>query len=187
VAHAFYVEDANPKGALRSIQLFDAAGVALWKIYARDKADHAAFDQLLADLAWPVGVEAMPFTRQLPATAAGAPDHRPTNLQGLLEDIAAHGLPVELRVANHGIAQSHRGPLMRIVRMGPWLNVLDPGFDWHLNESVIRAAVPNFGGEASLTLHLADGSEAARLTASADASTEQKTAWRGVLEKAVAS
>lgn len=192
LAHAFYVEDANPKsllpkGLLRSIQFFDAAGGALWKIYARDKADHAAFERLLAELAWPQHVEAMPFTRPATISPDATPPGRPVNLQIALEAIAAQGVPVVLEVANHGVRQSHRGGLVRIVRMGPWLNVLDPGFDWHLNESGLTGATVEPGDAPSLVLYLAKGGEAARLTASAQATPEQQSAWRGILERAMAS
>lgn len=52
VVRAFHVEDTSPKGPLHSIQFFDAAGTALRKLYARDRADHAAFARPLAKLAW---------------------------------------------------------------------------------------------------------------------------------------
>ncbi|CAM5763305.1 Hemin transport protein HemS [Labrys miyagiensis] len=186
VAHAFQVEDVGPKGPLRSIQLFDAAGTALWKIYARDKADHTAFESLLADLTWPEKVEAMPFARAT-TSAAAIPAHHSVDLQALLESCAAGALPMRLEVANHGVRQSHIGTLIRIVRMGPWLNVLDPGFDWHLNENGLSATTVDTGDSATLVLHLAGGGEAARLAASAQATTEQQSAWRRLLEKAVAA
>ncbi|MGJ4854595.1 ChuX/HutX family heme-like substrate-binding protein [Labrys sp. La1] len=187
VAHAFYVEDANPKGPLRSIQLFDAAGGALWKIYARDKADHAAFERLLAELAWPDGVQPIPFSRPASASTDAAPAGNPTDLQAVLEAAAAEAIPVRLEVANHGVRQSHRGPLARIVRMGPWLNVLDPGFDWHLNEKPLSGGSIELGDRPILVLHLASGGEAARLQADDGATADQQASWRGILEKAVTS
>jgi putative hemin transport protein len=187
IAHAFYVEDANPKGPLRSIQFFDAAGGALWKIYARDKADHAAFERLLAALAWPRDVEAMPFIRPVTPPASAVPPSRTVNLQALFEDIAASEIPMVLEVANHGVRQRHRGRLVRIVQMGPWLNVLDPGFDWHLNQGALAGTAIDLGKQPSLVLHLNDGSEAARLAASVGAAAEQQEAWRGMLEQAAAS
>ncbi|MBP0580021.1 hypothetical protein J8I29_11935 [Labrys sp. LIt4] len=187
VAHAFYVEDANPKGPLRSIQLFDAAGGALWKIYARDKADHAAFERLLADLAWPEDVQPISFSRPAATAADPAPAGAPVGLQALLEAAAAEAIPVRLEVANHGVRQSHCGPLVRIVRMGPWLNVLDPGFDWHLNEKPLSGGSIEPGDRPSLVLHLASGGEAARLQADTGATADQLAAWRGILQKVVTS
>ncbi|QEN87558.1 hypothetical protein FZC33_15045 [Labrys sp. KNU-23] len=187
VAHAFYVEDANPKGPLRSIQLFDAAGGALWKIYARDKADHAAFERLLAELAWPEDVQPISFSRPAAASADTAAAGNPVDLQAVLETAAAEAIPVRLEVANHGVRQSHRGPLVRIVRMGPWLNVLDPGFDWHLNENPLSGGSVEPGDRPSLVLHLASGGEAARLQADDSATADQQATWRGLVEKAVTS
>lgn len=187
VAHAFYVEDANPKGQLRSIQLFDAAGGALWKIYARDKADHAAFERLLAELAWPDVVEPIPFSRPGAAPADMARAGSPVDLQAVLEALAAEAVPVRFEVANHGVRQSHRGPLVRIVRMGPWLNVLDPGFDLHLNEKPLSGGSIALSERPRLTLHLAAGGEAAKLEADDAATPAQQAAWRGILEKAASS
>ena len=187
VAHAFYVEDANPKGPLRSIQLFDAAGGALWKIYARDRADHAAFERLLAELAWPEDVQPISFSRPAAASADTAAAGNPVDLQAVLETAAAEAIPVRLEVANHGVRQSHRGPLVRIVRMGPWLNVLDPGFDWHLNENPLSGGSVEPGDRPSLVLHLASGGEAARLQADDGATADQQATWRGLVEKAVTS
>lgn len=187
IAHAFYVEDANPKGPLRSIQLFDAAGNALWKIYARDKADHAAFERLLADLTWPEDVQPISFSRPTTAAANAAPAGKPVDLQAMLEAAAAEAIPVRLEVANHGVRQSHCGPLVRIVRMGPWLNVLDPGFDWHLNEKPLSGGSVEPGDRPSLVLHLASGGEAARLRADDGATAVQQAVWRGILEKVATS
>ncbi len=184
VAHAFHVEDASAKGPLRSIQLFDASGTALWKIYARDKADHTAFDRLLTEITWPRAIKAMPFTRPVVSSTVAVTTHRPVDLQALLEGIAEKEIPVSLEVANHGVRQSHRARLIRIVRMGPWLNVLDPGFDWHLNENSVAAITTDIEDTASLTLHLASGGVAARLAASSAATDEQQAAWRGAIEKA---
>ncbi len=187
VAHAFYVEDTSPKGLLRSIQLFDAAGGALWKIYARDKADHAAFERLLSALAWPRHVKAMPFTRPAMAPSKAVAPRAPVNLQSVLENTAAEEIPVAIEVANDGVSQSHRGRLIRIVRMGPWLNVLDPGFDWHLNEGSLAGVSTGPEHDSQLVLRLSAGGEAARLSAAPQASPPQRAAWRSIVERAAAS
>ena len=40
-------------------------------------------------------------------------------------------------VGNAGCIEIHTGPISNIVEMGPWINVLDPGFDLHLRKDHI--------------------------------------------------
>ncbi|WP_020410159.1 hemin-degrading factor [Hahella ganghwensis] len=40
-------------------------------------------------------------------------------------------------VGNHGIVQIHTGQVNRLLRTGPWFNVLDPDFNLHLNTDEI--------------------------------------------------
>ncbi|MFT4103891.1 MAG: ChuX/HutX family heme-like substrate-binding protein [Burkholderiaceae bacterium] len=51
---------------------------------------------------------------------------------------AASGLSIMVFVGNPGCVQIHTGPVVRIERMGPWLNVLDPGFNLHLRGDHVR-------------------------------------------------
>ena len=68
--------------------------------------------------------------------------------------------------------------------MGPWLNVLDPGFDWHLNESGLSGGCvdPEAG---SVILHMVGGGQAAKLSGCPMATAEQQVTWRNLLEKTV--
>ena len=50
------------------------------------------------------------------------------------------GLPVMVFVGNRGCLQIHSGPVHRVEVVGPWLNVLDPGFNLHLREDRVAAA-----------------------------------------------
>ncbi|TAL24272.1 MAG: hemin-degrading factor [Aquabacterium sp.] len=55
----------------------------------------------------------------------------------LLVQAAGEALPIMVFVGNPGCIQIHTGPVSRIQRMGPWLNVMDPGFNLHLREDHI--------------------------------------------------
>ncbi len=55
-----------------------------------------------------------------------------------LNAAAASGLPIMVFVGNAGCIQIHTGPVARIERMGPWVNVLDPGFSLHLRGDHVR-------------------------------------------------
>ncbi|MEK8026990.1 hemin-degrading factor [Pseudaquabacterium rugosum] len=58
----------------------------------------------------------------------------------LLRAAADQGTGVMVFVGNPGVIQIHSGPVQRVERMGPWLNVLDPGFNLHLREDLIDQA-----------------------------------------------
>jgi putative hemin transport protein len=55
----------------------------------------------------------------------------------VLEAVAESGLPIMVFVGSRGCVQIHTGPVHRLVETGPWYNVLDPGFNLHLNETAI--------------------------------------------------
>ncbi len=48
--------------------------------------------------------------------------------------------PIMVFVGNPGCIQIHTGPVARIVPMGPWINVMDPGFNLHLRADHVREA-----------------------------------------------
>ncbi len=58
----------------------------------------------------------------------------------LLEDVAASALPIMVFVGNPGCIQIHTGPVEHVKIMGPWLNVLDAGFNLHLRTDRIASA-----------------------------------------------
>jgi putative hemin transport protein len=58
----------------------------------------------------------------------------------LLESAAASGLPIMCFVGSRGCIQIHSGPVTTIKMVGPWLNVLDPGFNLHLRDDHVAEA-----------------------------------------------
>ena len=61
-------------------------------------------------------------------------------LSSVLFDAAETGEKIMIFVGNRGCLQVFSGPVQRIVRQGPWLNVLDPGFNLHLREDRIASS-----------------------------------------------
>lgn len=80
----------------------------------------------------------------------------------VLGDSSETGMRIMIFVGNRGCLQVFSGPVVRIKRMGPWLNVLDPGFNLHLREDKIASSwivhKPTKSGVVrSLELYDADG------------------------------
>ena len=174
--HAFAVEKPVADGVRRSVQIFDAAGDAVHKIFLRDGSQLAEWPALVDALRDDNQDDAQPVeprqpaeparadagkTRQLRAEwdeltdthqflqmvrklrmnrlgayrIAGAPYVRPLAVDAvetLMTRAAESGLPIMVFVGNMGCIEIHTGPIHNLKRMGPWLNVLDPGFDLHL-------------------------------------------------------
>jgi putative hemin transport protein len=101
----------------------------------------------------------------------------------ILDQAAASGLPIMVFVGNRGMIQIHSGPVSNIKLMGPWLNVLDPGFNLHLREDKIVSSwvvsKPTSDGEVtSLELFDADGGTIAMLFGVRKPGQPELPAWR---------
>ncbi|MEM6660124.1 MAG: ChuX/HutX family heme-like substrate-binding protein [Pseudomonadota bacterium] len=164
-----------------SVQVFDAAGDAVHKIFLRDtsvfeewdalveavqipdqsdnlsvepraevepaKTDIAKTDRLRAE--WDQITDTHQFlqmVRKLKLNRlgayrmAGAPYVRPlatSVIDTILNHAADTALPIMVFVGNPGCIEIHTGPIKLVKQMGPWLNVLDPGFNLHLRSDRI--------------------------------------------------
>ncbi len=98
---------------------------------------------------------------------------------------AETGLPVTLTVRNAGAIQVHTGPVRRLKQVGPWFNVLDPGFSLHLLSDsiastwVLRAATGG-GFVTSIEIFAADGSNIASLAGRREPASREERAWQDV-------
>lgn len=68
-----------------------------------------------------------PFVRQLPVSAVDT----------MFEKVREAGIEFMYFVGNRGCIQIYTGPIKRLEKMGPWQNILDPGFDMHLRSDHI--------------------------------------------------
>ena len=59
-------------------------------------------------------------------------------IEGLLHEAARTGLSIMVFAGNAGCLQIHTGAVHRIEAFGPWLNVLDEGFNLHLRSDAIH-------------------------------------------------
>jgi putative hemin transport protein len=60
--------------------------------------------------------------------------------RNLVEGAASSKLPIMCFVGSRGCIQIHTGPIEAVKVVGPWLNVLDPGFNLHLREDLVAEA-----------------------------------------------
>ncbi len=58
----------------------------------------------------------------------------------VLTRAAEAGLPIMVFTGNPGTLQIHTGPVVQVKPTGPWINVLDPDFNLHLNETGVAEA-----------------------------------------------
>ena len=89
-------------------------------------------------------------------------------------------------VGNQGCIEIHSGPIHSLKPMGPWLNVLDPGFNLHLREAAIDTAwVVRKPGEdgvvTSLELFDAAGEAIATLFGKRKPGQVEDPAWRALV------
>ncbi|MGN6110984.1 MAG: hemin-degrading factor [Kofleriaceae bacterium] len=82
-------------------------------------------------------------TRTQALRLAGTSRARPVTDQALssvLHEAAETGERIMIFVGNRGCIQVFSGAVHHIVRRGPWLNVMDPGFNLHLREDRIASS-----------------------------------------------
>jgi len=115
----------------------------------------------------------------------GRHTHRiPKNaVHALLQNAASIGLPIMVFAGNAGCLQIHTGAVYRIETMGPWLNVLDEGFNLHLRTDHIADAwlvrKPNAdGGVTSIELFDATGEMICMFFGARKPGQAELPAWR---------
>jgi putative hemin transport protein len=107
-------------------------------------------------------------------------------LRRVLHGAAGTGLPVMVFVGNRGCIQIHTGEVRTLKAMGPWFNVLDPGFNLHLREDRIAEAwvvakPTRDGAVTSLELFDAAGEAIATLFGRRKPGEAELPAWRALL------
>ncbi len=179
--HGFAIEQETERGPRRTIQVFDAAGDAVHKVFLREASNLAAWPEIVEELKiedqsntlvveprkstepakgdpdkaeklreeWDKITDTHQFlimTRRLKMNRLGAyriagePYARRLEnsvIEELLNKVAETATPIMVFVGNMGCIEIHTGPVKKIAEVGPWINVLDPGFDLHLRKDHI--------------------------------------------------
>ncbi|MBB3226290.1 putative hemin transport protein [Luteibacter sp. Sphag1AF] len=107
-------------------------------------------------------------------------------MRTMLENAAAKEVPLMIFVGSPGVVQIHTGLVVNIKVAGPWLNVLDPGFNLHLREEliveswVVRKPVPE-GVVTSLELYAGDGTQIVQVFGKRKPGIPERDDWRALL------
>jgi len=109
-----------------------------------------------------------------------------TAIQAVLLEAAQTDLEIMCFVGNRGMIQIHKGGVSNIATRGPWLNVLDPNFNLHLNmEAVSSAWVVNKptedGWVTSLEVFCRDGEMIAQFFGARKPGTPELSEWRALM------
>lgn len=114
------------------------------------------------------------------------------SVREVLEGAAGDGTPIMVFTGNRGVIQIHSGAVKKVAVMGPWLNVLDPGFNLHLREDHIAHAwvvrKPTVDGlVTSLELFDAQGESIAMLFGERKPGKPELCRWRQLTDRLVAT
>ncbi|NSX56215.1 hemin-degrading factor [Parasulfitobacter algicola] len=174
--HGFAVEKETENGMRRSLQIYDAAGDAVHKIFLRDSSNLDVWQDIKSSLAMESQDQTQVVSSRIPPETpkadpskvdvlrkewvrmtdthqfmrltsklkmnrlgayriAGAPfvrALRPDAIDQMLQKLQQTGTGVMVFVGNKGCIQIHSGWIKTLRPMGPWQNVMDPGFNLHL-------------------------------------------------------
>lgn len=111
----------------------------------------------------------------------------PESAERMLVEVAAADIPFMCFVGNHGMIQIHSGPVKKLMRTGPWFNVLEPHFNLHLNTEAIDSAwvvnKPTVDGwVTSLECFAADGEMIVQFFGVRKPGIPELPEWRALLE-----
>lgn len=108
----------------------------------------------------------------------------------VLQTAAGNGAPIMAFVGNKGCIQIHTGPVQRIEPMGPWINVLDEGFNLHLRTDLIASAwvvrKPTVDGDVtSVEIYDAEGDLIIQFFGERKPGSVERDDWRALVAEGV--
>ncbi|CAM5546856.1 hemin-degrading factor [Eoetvoesiella caeni] len=104
----------------------------------------------------------------------------------MLQAVAARDIPFMCFVGNRGMIQIHSGPIKKLMRAGPWFNVLEPHFNLHLDTTAIASTwVVNKptadGWVTSMECYESNGDLIAQFFGARKPGVPELAAWRELL------
>ncbi|MEM7506754.1 MAG: ChuX/HutX family heme-like substrate-binding protein [Pseudomonadota bacterium] len=110
-------------------------------------------------------------------------------VETILRGAADQQIPIMCFVGNPGCIQIFSGPISRIEPMGPWLNVLDPGFNLHLRTDrvatvwMVRKPTEMRGDITSVELYDDGGELVCQFFGARPPGEGERPAWRALVQK----
>mgnify|MGYP000751190826 CR=1 FL=1 len=106
----------------------------------------------------------------------------------VLQAAVREAISIMVFVGNPGMIQIHTGPIHQVAPMGPWLNVMDPGFNLHLRTDHIAQAwvvrKPTTDGlVTSLELYDREGETIAMLFGERKPGQPELASWRALIDQ----
>ncbi len=92
---------------------------------------------------WPMCADGKPLTRPELSLQSAAIQAEPLGAgaaEVVLKRAAELAISLVVVVGHSGAVQLHRGPIQKILRTGPWINVLDDAFNLHLRDAQLTSA-----------------------------------------------
>lgn len=110
-----------------------------------------------------------------------------SSVEAMMRLAAVEALDIMCFVRNRGCIQIHSGPIAEIKTMGPWINVLDPGFHLHLRTDHIDQAwavrkPTDKGHVTSLEAYDADGDLIIQFFGKRIEGSDERAGWRTIME-----
>uniref|UniRef100_UPI003BAD9B22 hemin-degrading factor n=1 Tax=Stappia sp. TaxID=1870903 RepID=UPI003BAD9B22 len=106
----------------------------------------------------------------------------------MLHKAAETAVPIMCFVGSRGCIQIHTGPVSRIAAMGPWINIMDPGFHLHLRTDHIvevwAVRKPcDAGHVTSIEAYDADGTLVIQFFGERKEGLDELPEWRTLVEE----
>lgn len=128
-------------------------------------------------------------TRLAALNAAGADlaQELPNELaERMLEDVVARDISFMCFVGNQGMIQIHSGPIKKLMRRGPWFNVLEPHFNLHLDTTAIVSTwivnkPTKDGWVTSMECYASNGDLIVQFFGARKPGTPELASWRDLL------
>lgn len=113
-------------------------------------------------------------------------------VEALLEQLSAHSIESMIFVMNDAAVQSFAGVVCKLLRTGPWFNVLDPGFNLHIKTFGIGEAwfvrkPTEQGWVSTLDVFDHDGREILLITDRRERGQRESACWTELLEALTAA
>ena len=110
-----------------------------------------------------------------------------SSVEAMMRLSAAEQLNIMCFVGNRGCIQIHSGPISEIKTMGPWINILDPGFHMHLRADRIAQAwavrkPTDKGHVTSLEAYDANGDLIIQFFGKRIEGMDERPGWRTIME-----